>query len=317
MVRDLMAARIVHVGETHDAMAMHEIEFQVIRALYAQRQAPGHRAGDGAGDPPGDAQQVDRGHPDERGVPPRDPLVRHLELQLRLLREDLRLRPGAPAAHLRPERAARGHHQDPDARLGRAERRGEGLLPGTPDVTNQDHRTLIRAVFESSDLPAAMKGPGLDSVFEGLYRSQSAWDEVMGAERRAGRRGRGATGRRLRRLGASPLQPRPQPTGLRAVEAALQDRRCRRSPGREEEPDRLAGHRPTTSSAWPRKRRRPFRSIGLGLKKIDGLENLVVDPKPTDGCRRPGRVREGGRRPLGRRQGLHRYQRAPHGPGQA
>ncbi len=87
------------------------------------RQAPGHRAGDGARDSPGDAQQVDRGDPDERGVPARDPLVRHLELQLRLLREDLRLRPGAPAAHLRPERAARGHLQDPDARLGRAERR--------------------------------------------------------------------------------------------------------------------------------------------------------------------------------------------------
>ena len=57
----------------------------------------------------------------------------------------------------------------------------KAFFPGPPDVSNQDHRTLIRAVFESSDLPEAMKGPGLDSVFEGLYRSQSAWDEVMGA----------------------------------------------------------------------------------------------------------------------------------------
>ncbi|MGZ5469799.1 MAG: ChaN family lipoprotein, partial [Candidatus Aminicenantales bacterium] len=36
MIDEMMAARIVHVGETHNSMPMHEIEYQVIRALYAR-----------------------------------------------------------------------------------------------------------------------------------------------------------------------------------------------------------------------------------------------------------------------------------------
>ena len=36
MIDEMMAARIVHVGETHNSMPMHEIEYQAIRALYAR-----------------------------------------------------------------------------------------------------------------------------------------------------------------------------------------------------------------------------------------------------------------------------------------
>ncbi|RPI99228.1 MAG: hypothetical protein EHM31_10545, partial [Candidatus Aminicenantes bacterium] len=36
MIQEMMGSRIVHVGETHNSMPMHEIEFQVIRALYAK-----------------------------------------------------------------------------------------------------------------------------------------------------------------------------------------------------------------------------------------------------------------------------------------
>ncbi|MBE0711505.1 MAG: ChaN family lipoprotein, partial [Candidatus Aminicenantes bacterium] len=36
MIRDMMTSRIVHVGESHDSMPMHELQFQVIRALYAR-----------------------------------------------------------------------------------------------------------------------------------------------------------------------------------------------------------------------------------------------------------------------------------------
>ncbi len=161
LVRDLMAARIVHVGETgrphrprrrdprRDGHARDRVPGHP--GPLRPRQAPGHRAGDGSRDPPGDAQQVDRRAPRERGFPARDPLVRHLELQLRILREDLRLRPGASAARLRPERAARGHLQDPDARVGRAERRREGLLPrGRPTSRT---RTIGRSSGRSSSPP--------------------------------------------------------------------------------------------------------------------------------------------------------------------
>src|SRR3972149_10946977 len=56
----------------------------------------------------------------------------------------------------------------------------KSLLP-RPDLSDQDHRTLIRTIFESSEVPHAMKGEGLEKMFEGLYGAQSAWDEVMAA----------------------------------------------------------------------------------------------------------------------------------------
>ncbi|MFO7866350.1 MAG: ChaN family lipoprotein [Candidatus Aminicenantes bacterium] len=55
----------------------------------------------------------------------------------------------------------------------------KNLVP-EPDVTHEDHRTLMKEVFSHIDMPEAMKGRGAaDMMFESLYRAQSAWDEVM------------------------------------------------------------------------------------------------------------------------------------------
>ena len=47
-----------------------------------------------------------------------------------------------------------------------------------------------------------------------------------------------------------------------------------------------------------------FPTIGLGLKKVDNLENLVVDPKPTEGA--AGRAGWGTAAPWGPRSRGHR-----------
>ena len=159
----------------------------------------------------------------------------------------------------------------------------KAFFPGTPDVSNQDHRTLIRTVFESSDIPHAMKGPGLDQVFEGLYRSQSAWDEVMGASavRAAEAEGRRVvvlvgSGHLLYNLGlnrrAFERSKLPFKTVIAVeVPAGKKTRPVSRAIG-----DYVFGLAPEDKPAFP--------TIGLGLKKIENLENLVVDPKPTDGA---------------------------------
>ncbi len=181
MVRDLMSARIVHVGETHDAMAMHEIEFQVIRALYAKDR---HLAV-GLEMVPVTLQETLNKW--TAGILTKEAFLREIrwyvtwnfnfgyyEKIFDFAREH---RLPIYALNAPREVISKIRMRGWDA-LGDEEK---AFFPGPPDVSNQDHRTLIRAVFESSDLPEAMKGPGLDSVFEGLYRSQSAWDEVMGA----------------------------------------------------------------------------------------------------------------------------------------
>jgi uncharacterized iron-regulated protein len=282
MVRDLMAARIVHVGETHDAMAMHEIEFQVIRALYARDR---HLA-IGLEMVPVTLQETLNKW--TAGILTKEDFLREIrwyvtwnfnfgyyEKIFDFARE-----------HRLPVYALNA----PREVISKIRMRGwealtdeeKAFFPGPPDVANQDHRTLIRAVFESSDLPAAMKGPGLDSVFEGLYRSQSAWDEVMGANavRAAAAEGRRVvvcvgSGHLLYNLGLNRRAYERSKLPFKTVIAV-------------EVP---AGRKSVTVSraisdyvfGLAEEEKKAFPAIGLGLKKIDGLENLVVDPRPTDG----------------------------------
>ena len=282
MIDEMMAARIVHVGETHNSMPMHEIEFQVIRALYAKDR---HLA-IGLEMVPVTLQETLNKW--TAGILAKEDFLREIrwyvtwnfnfgyyEKIFDFARE-----------HRLPIYALNA----PREVISKIRMRGwdalndeeKAFFPGPPDVSNQDHRTLIRAVFESSDLPAAMKGPGLDSVFEGLYRSQSAWDEVMGANavRAAEAEGRRVvvcvgSGHLLYNLGlnrrAYERSQLPFKTVI-AVEVPHEKKSLTVSRAISDYVFGLAGEE-----------KKAFPTIGLGLKKIDGLENLVVDPKPTDG----------------------------------
>ncbi len=282
MIQEMMASRIVHVGETHNSMPMHEIEFQVIRALYAKDK---HLA-IGLEMIPVTLQEALNKW--TAGILTKDELLREVrwyvtwnfnfgyyEKIFDFARE-----------HRLPIYALNA----PREVISKMRMRGWNALsdeekayfPGTPDTTNADHRTLIRAVFESSDIPEAMKGPGLDSVFEGLYRSQSAWDEVMGANavRAAQAEGRRVvvcvgSGHLLYNLGLNRRAYEMSKLPFKTVIAVEVPAGKKTLPVSRALGDYVFGLTPEEKPAFP--------NIGLGLKKVENLENLVIDPKPAEG----------------------------------
>jgi len=282
MIRDMMTSRIVHVGETHDSMPMHELQFQVIRALYARDR---HLAVGLEMLPVTVQESLNKW---TAGILSKDEFIREIRWYVNwnfnfgyyekifdFAREH---RLPIYALNIPREIITKIRMRGWDA-LNEEEK---ALIPGTPDVTNQDHRTLIRTVFESSDIPQAMKGPGLDSVFEGLYRSQSAWDEVMGANAVKGVESEGrrvvvcvGSGHLLYNLGlnrrAFERSKMPFKTVIAvAIPSGKKSLTVSRAIG-----DYVFG--------LPEEEKPAFPSIGLSFKKVDGLENLVVDPKPTGG----------------------------------
>jgi len=282
MIRDMMTSRIVHVGETHDSMPMHELQFQVIRALYARDK---HLAVGLEMLPVTVQESLNKW---TAGVLTKDEFIREIRWYVNwnfnfgyyekifdFAREH---RLPIYALNIPREIITKIRMRGWDA-LSEEEK---ALIPGTPDVTNQDHRTLIRTVFESSDIPHAMKGPGLDSVFEGLYRSQSAWDEVMGANAVRGVESEGrrvvvcvGSGHLLYNLGlnrrAFERSKMPFKTVIAvAIPSGKKSLTVSRAIG-----DYVFGLAEEEKPTFP--------TLGLGFKTVDNLENLVVDPKPTDG----------------------------------
>jgi uncharacterized iron-regulated protein len=282
MVDEMMSARIVHVGETHNAMPMHEIEFQVIRALYGRDR---HLA-IGLEMVPVTLQEALNKW--TAGILTRDELLREVrwyvtwnfnfgyyEKIFDFARE-----------HRLPIYALNA----PREVISKIRMRGwdaltdeeKAFFPGAPDVSNQDHRTLIRTVFESADIPHAMKGPGLDQVFEGLYRSQSAWDEVMGANAVRAARAEGrrvvvcvGSGHLLYNLGLNRRAFERSKLPFKTVIAVEVPAGRKTLPVSRAIGDYVFGLAPEEKPAFP--------TIGLGLKKVNNLENLVIDPKPTEG----------------------------------
>jgi len=283
MIDEMMAARIVHVGETHNSMPMHEIEFQVIRGLYAKDR---HLAV-GLEMVPVTLQETLNKW--TAGLLTKDAFIREIrwyvtwnfnfgyyEKIFDFARE-----------HRLPIYALNA----PREVISKIRMRGwdaltedeKGFFPGPPDLTNKDHRTLIRTVFESNDIPEAMKGAGLDMMFEGLYRGQSAWDEVMGANavRAAQAEGRRVvvcvgSGHLLYNLGLNRRAFERSKLPFKTVIAVEVPAGTKSLPVSRAIGDYVFGLAPEEKPAFP--------NIGLGLKKVDGLENLVVDQKPEDGA---------------------------------
>jgi uncharacterized iron-regulated protein len=282
MIRDMMTSRIVHVGETHDSMPMHELQFQVIRSLYARDK---HLAV-GLEMLPVTVQEALNKW--TAGILTKDEFIREIRWYVNwnfnfgyyekifdFAREH---RLPIYALNIPREIITKIRMRGWDA-LSEEER---ALIPGTPDVTNRDHRALIRAVFESSDLPPQMKGAGLEMVFEGLYRSQSAWDEVMGANavRAAESEGRRVvvcvgSGHLLYNLGLNRRAFEKSKMPFKTVIAVVVPAGKKSLPVSRAIGDYVFG--------LPEEPKPAFPTIGLSFKKVDNLENLVVDPKPTDG----------------------------------
>jgi uncharacterized iron-regulated protein len=153
------------------------------------------------------------------------------------------------------------------------------LVP-QPHLADEEHRTLIRTIFESTEIPHQMKGKNLEIAFEGLYRAQSAWDEVMAfnAVRMLKEKKMvvlSGSGHLFYNLGINRRAYKRSRLPFKTVI-------CLAVP---EENEGLEVSRSLADYVWgiPEQERPAFPSIGLSFKKFDGLDNLVVESKAIEG----------------------------------
>jgi uncharacterized iron-regulated protein len=285
LVRDLLRADFIYVGETHDSLPMHDVQLRVLRALH---RADGRETAVGLEMYPASVQPVlDRwsaGELEEEEFLRASRWYVHWNFHWGFYRGifDFVRQNGIPVSGLNVAR-------DVISRIRMKGWQGlseeEKALVPEPDLLNEDHRTLMRAVFSGEEMPPQMRGESFEAVFEGLYRSQSAWDEVMALNAdRASNAGKrrvvvlAGSGHLIYNLGinrrAFERNGRPfrtvvcvtVPVGLPSVKVS----------------------RSLADYVWglAEEERPAFPSVGLRLKSFDGLANLVVEAKPTDGVAR-------------------------------
>lgn len=152
-----------------------------------------------------------------------------------------------------------------------------------PDLSVEDHRSLMKVVFGDIEMPPQMKGHGAgDMMFEGLYRAQTAWDTVMAqnALRAADvERSRvlvlAGSGHLIYNLGIN-LRV------VRQVEAPFKTVVCVEVP---EKDGKTTVSRSLADYVWglPEEDQPVYPTIGLALKKFDGMDNPVIERDPVTG----------------------------------
>jgi uncharacterized iron-regulated protein len=273
--------RLVYVGETHDSLPIHDIQASVVEDLY--RAVPKLSIGLEML-PVGFQPVLDRW---SRGELSEDELLRDVRWHLtwgfnfgyyRRIFLFAKER-GIPVYALNSQREA----------VATVRMKGWDALSGEdravfpkPNLDNADHRTLIRTIFESTEIPPQMKGAGLDVMFEALYRAQSFWDEVMSdfAVRRAGESGTtmvvlAGSGHLLYNLGINrrAFEKTRWPSATVVCVPVPKDAK------------RVVVSRGLADFIFgiPEETRPAFPAVGLAFKSFEGLRNLVVEKKPSDG----------------------------------
>ncbi|MGQ9801108.1 MAG: ChaN family lipoprotein [Candidatus Saccharicenans sp.] len=279
MIKDMKKARLIHIGETHDDLDMHNWQFRIIEALYKQDPA----LAIGLEQVTVDLQPVlDRwvsGELEEKEF-------------LRAIRWyvtwnfnygyykkifDLAREKKIPLFALNAPRnlISKVRMQGYEALT-----EEEKKIVAPLDLTNEEHRLLLKTIFESEEIPPQMKGANLEAMFEALYRAQVAWDETMGrnAVRAAEATGRrvvvlAGSGHMLYNLGlnyrASKMSGQPFITVI-GVQVS-ENSRVKVSRGLA---DFIYGVREKEYPAYP--------AFSLNLKKVEGLTNLVVAANPSE-----------------------------------
>lgn len=281
MIDQMMSSRFIYIGETHNSLPMHNIQLKILQALYGKDR----RIAIGLEMVPVTLQHVLNKW--SLGILTHKELIRDVSWY-EIWNFNFKFYEKIFAFAALNEIPVYGLNV-PKAIITKIRMEGwdaltddeKGIAP-KPDVSNQEHRTLIRTIFESSDLPHQMKGPGLDMMFEGLYRAQSAWDESMAyyASRASNLSERrivilAGSGHLLYNLGINRRVYEINGDGFKTV-------LCLEIP---DEKRTLSVSRSLADYVWGlREEARPaFPSIGLAFKKIEGLTNIVIEREPIDG----------------------------------
>jgi uncharacterized iron-regulated protein len=281
MIQDMAESRLVYVGETHNSLPMHQIQARIIQALYEQDR----NLSVGLEMYPVTSQEVLNMW--SLGILTEDEFIRKgqwyvtwnfnfgfYEEIFKFTKEK-----SIPLFALNVPREVISKVRMKGWEALSAE---EKQMTPEPDLTNQDHRTLIRTIFESSEIPHQMKGAGLEMAFEGLYRAQTTWDETMAfhalqaLEKKAGRMVvLAGSGHLIYNLGIN----------LRAFEESRLPFKTVVCVVIPKDKESIEVSRSLADYIWglPEEERPAFPSVGLSFKKFDGLENLVIERKPFDG----------------------------------
>ncbi len=291
MIKEMRESRLIFFGENHDSLPMHEAQLRTIGALYAQDK----KLAIGLEMFPVTFQQVlDRW---TAGGLTRDEFIRegrwyiNWNLNFGFYEKvfDFARENKIPMVALNaPKETITTVRLKGWEALSNEEKK---MIP-EPDLSNQEHRLLIRTIFESAEIPHQMKGAGLEMMFEGLYRAQAAWDEVMAfntveAAKKEGRRivvlagsghllfnlGMNRRVHEISRLPAKTIIGVTVPTGKPNLLVS-------RSLG-----DYVWGFAEEKKPAFP--------TVGLSFKKFEGVENLVIDNKPVEGVAKGGDFEKG------------------------
>ncbi|MBN1271767.1 MAG: ChaN family lipoprotein [Candidatus Aminicenantes bacterium] len=282
MIQKMKNSRYIYLGETHDSLPMHNIQQQIIQALVIKYR----RVAVGLEMFLSQQQQVLNKW--SLGLLTEEEFIHesrwyvtwnfHFEYYapvFRLAREWK-----IPLYGLNVERDI----------ISKIRMRGwDSLLPEEkgkvpkPDLSHEEHRKLIRTIFENSDLPPQMKGRGLDMMFEGLYRAQSAWDEVMAANAVKAAEIEGTklvvlagSGHMIYNLG---INRRVWERDSQPFSTVI----CVNVPADQE---KIRVSRSLGDFIWclSAEERPAFPAAGLRLKNVAGLDNLVIREKALSGA---------------------------------
>jgi len=169
MIKEMDKYPLIYLGETHDNLAIHNIQLRIIRALYEKDR----NLAVGLEMFPVSCQEVLNKW--NLGILTEEEFIREAKwyinwnfnfgfyAQIFKFSKENKL----PIYALNTSRSLikKIRMKGWDA-LTEEEKK---LVP-KPDLSHQEHRALIRAIFESTPLSHQMKGKGLEMAFEGLYR---------------------------------------------------------------------------------------------------------------------------------------------------
>ena len=291
MIQEMAQSRLVYVGETHNSLTMHQIQAKIIQGLYEQDR----HLSVGLEMYPVTQQEALRKW--NLGILSEEEFIRdgrwyvNWNFNFGFYQSIFRVvkKNAIPLYALNvPRDIITKVRMKGWKTLSEEEK---GLIP-EPDLTHQDHRTLIRTIFASSDLPPQMKGKGMEMAFEGLYRAQTAWDETMAhyaLEALNKEEGKivvlAGSGHLLYNLGINLRAYNKSRMPFKTVVCVVIPKRKKSV----EVSCSLADY------VWglPEEVRPVYPSIGLRFKKFEGLENLVIERDPIDGVTKGADFKKG------------------------
>ncbi len=281
MIQGMEKSRMVYIGESHDSLPMHRIQAKIIQGLYDRDR----NISVGLEMYPVTRQETLNKW--SLGILSENEFIRdgqwyvNWNFHFGFYRDIFRVvkENGIPLYALNVPRAiiTEVRMRGWDA-LSEEEKK---MVP-EPDLSNHEHRTLIRTIFAGTNLPHQMKGKGMGMAFEGLYRAQTAWDETMAKYALVALRKEGGkivvlagSGHLLFNLGIN----------LRAYKKSRLSYKtviCVVVPNGQ---SRVQVSRSLADYVWglSEEERPAYPSVGLHFKKFEGLGNLVIDRKPIDG----------------------------------